>query len=67
MINHNLILKHVQHVPKLSTNLISVHKLTMDLQYSMFFNSTPCQFQDQGMGKVIGLDKEDSGIYLLGC
>jgi len=31
----------------------------------VIFNSTTCQFQDQGMGKMIGLAKEDNGLQLL--
>lgn len=63
MINQNLILKDVLHMFKLSANLISVHKLIMNLLCFMFFTPTSCQFLDQGAGKVIGLAKEDSGLY----
>jgi len=48
-------------VHKLPTNLIFIHKLTIDLHYLVPFNL----IQDQGMGKMIGLAKEDNGLYLL--
>lgn len=62
MINQNPILKEVLHVHNLSSNLIFVHKLTMDLHCLVFFNPITCQFQDQGTRKLIGLAREDNGL-----
>ena len=44
VINDNLVLKNVLHVLKLSTNLVSIHKLTKDLKYTMTFSSALCKF-----------------------
>ena len=43
-INSSLTLKNVLHVLKLSTNLISIHKLTHDLCCQVTFNDTYCIF-----------------------
>ena len=53
-INSSLTLKNVLHVPKLSTNLISIHKLTHDLCCQVTFNDTYCIFQEKDSGKTIG-------------
>ena len=39
--------KHVLHVPKLSTNVISIQKLTKDLSCNVVFNSDSCILQDK--------------------
>lgn len=61
----NLILKNVLHVPRLSTNLVSVKKLAKDLAGSVIFDESCCNFQDRGSGKRIGLAKEHDGLYYL--
>ncbi|KAL6347733.1 hypothetical protein AAG906_026262 [Vitis piasezkii] len=59
-ITPTLILKNVLHVPKLSTNLVSIQKLNHDLKcYAIFFPSY-CVFQEQGSRRRIGLAKERS-------
>ena len=58
-------LKNVLHVPKLSTNLISIQKLTHDMNCSVFFYPSHCIFQDQVSGKRIGHAKERDGLYYL--
>ena len=64
-ITPTLILKNVLHVPKLSTNLVSIQKLTHDLKcYAIFFPSY-WVLQEQGSGRRIGLAKERSGLYHL--
>ncbi|KAJ9547058.1 hypothetical protein OSB04_019601 [Centaurea solstitialis] len=60
-----LALKNVLHVPKLSTNLVSVRKLTKDLTGSVIFHDSCCEFQDRRLGKKIGLAKEHNGLYYL--
>ena len=65
VINLKFVLKNVFHVPKFSVNLVSVHKLTKDLNCIVTFSSTHCEFQDQGMGKMIGLARERNGLYYL--
>ena len=61
----DLIVKDVLHVPKLSVKLLSIHKLTTDLQCLVTFSPTLCKFQDQGTGKMIGLTTEENELYLL--
>lgn len=46
VLNSKFVLKNVLHLPKLSVNLVSVHKLTKDLNYIVSFSSTHCEFQD---------------------
>lgn len=60
-----LILKDVLHVPKLSVNLLSISKITQDLNcHETFFNDR-CIFQDQTMGRMIGQARAMEGLYLL--
>ena len=61
----NLVLKNVLHVPQPSTNLVSIQKLTQDLSCRVIFDSSFCEFQDQGSGRKIGLAKEHNGLYFL--
>ena len=58
-------LKNVLHVPKLSTNLISIHKLTQDLYYTVIFHNNYCIFQDKDSGRMIGRAREKDGLYYL--
>ena len=55
VINQNLVLKNVLHVPKLSTNLVSIHKLTKDLNFMVTSSFALCKFQDRTTGTMIGL------------
>ena len=64
-INSSLTLKNVLHVPKLSTNLISIHKLTHDLCCQFTFDDTYCIFQEKDSGKTIGRAKEQNCLYYL--
>lgn len=65
LINQALTLKNVLHVPNLSTNLLSIHKLTKDLNCNVIFYPSYCIFQDQGTGKMIGHAREKNGLYYL--
>ena len=58
VISQNLILKNGLHVSKLSTNLVSIHKLTKNLNCMVTFSSTLCKFQDQSTRTMIGLARE---------
>ena len=62
-ITPTLILKNVLHVPKLSANLVSIQKHTHDLKCYAIFFLYYCVFQEQGLGRRIGLAKEMSGLY----
>jgi len=63
--NPNLFVKIVLHVPNLSTNLISVHQLTRDLNCRVIFSPHLCEFQDMAMGRMIGAVEEKHGPYVL--
>ena len=60
-----LTLRNVFHVPRLSTNLISIQKFIWDLGCNVVFYPTYCVFQDQDLGKMIGLAKERNMLYYL--
>ncbi|XP_072084397.1 uncharacterized protein [Arachis hypogaea] len=58
-------LKNVLHVPKLSTNLLSIHKVTKDLNCAATFFHTHYVFQDLATKRTIGIAKEQDGLYYL--
>ena len=43
-LQHSLHLKNVLHVPKLTNNLVSIHKLTQDLNCAITFFQSHCVF-----------------------
>ena len=53
------------HVPKLSNNLLSIQKVTQDLNCAVVFFHSHCVFQDLAIGKTIGIAKEQGGLYYL--
>ena len=57
-INPSYVVKNVLHVPKLSTNFVSIQKLTRDMNCNVIFYPSYCEFQGQGLGESIGLAKE---------
>ena len=61
----SLSLNSALHVPKLTCNLISITKLTKDLNCSLTFFPSHCVIQDQATGKMIGHAKEQGGLYFL--
>jgi hypothetical protein len=61
----SLILKNVLHVPRLSTNLVSIQKLTQDLRCNVVFHHSYCVFQDEDSGRMIGHARERDGLYYL--
>src|ERR1051325_3805765 len=64
-INPSITLKNVLHVPKLSTNLISIQKLTKDLSCNVVFHNNSCILQDKNSGKTIGHAREWNGLYYM--
>ena len=50
-------------VPNLSYNLLSVNKLTKDLNRMAKFSASNCEFQDLCTGKKINSAKEVDGLY----
>nr|KYP43794.1 hypothetical protein KK1_034774 [Cajanus cajan] len=61
----SLLLKNVLHVPQLSNNLLSIHKITQDLNCAVTFFHSHCVFQDLATGRTIGIAKEQDGLYYL--
>jgi hypothetical protein len=55
--------KKILHVPKLTTNLVSIQKLSNDVYCYVIFNDTNCIFQDQDSGKTIGRAREHDNLY----
>ena len=64
-ITPTLILKNVLHVPKLSTSLVSIQKLTHDLKCYAIFFLYYCVFHERDSGRRIGLAKERNSLYHL--
>ena len=62
-LDNSIVLKIVLHIPKLSTNLVSIHRLTKDLNCHVIFHPFDYVFQDQGLGKTIGHAREKDGLY----
>lgn len=59
----SLIFRDVLNVPKLSTSLVSIQKLTKDLKCYAIFYPSYCAFQDQYSRRKIGLAKERNELY----
>ncbi|KAG2689059.1 hypothetical protein I3760_09G123000, partial [Carya illinoinensis] len=64
-VSENITLDSVLLVPKLNCNLLSISKLTRDLNCVTKFGSNLCEFQVLDSGKTIGSAKMCSGLYLL--
>ncbi|XP_073225717.1 uncharacterized protein [Cicer arietinum] len=60
-----LTLKDILHVPNLSCNLLSITKLTKDINCQANFFHSHCTFKDLSTGKIIGNAKESGGLYYL--
>ncbi|PKH48991.1 hypothetical protein CRG98_050339, partial [Punica granatum] len=63
----NFILKNVFYVPEFTCNLISVGKLTRDLNCSVMFFSDFCVIQDLAVRRPIGVARLRGGLYCFGC
>ncbi|XP_058004588.1 uncharacterized protein LOC110650347 isoform X2 [Hevea brasiliensis] len=61
----SIFLSSVLCLPKFSFNLLSVSKLTRTLNYSVFFFSDQCLFQDLTTKQIIGRGHESGGLYIL--
>ena len=53
-----LSIKQVLHIPNLSTNLISIHHLTKELNCHAIFSPHMYKFHAKDTGKMIGVAKE---------
>ena len=58
-----LLLKSVLYVPNLKYSLLSMSKLSKDLDCIMTFFPSYCIFQDRSSGKMIGSAEEKDGLY----
>ena len=58
----NMILKSILYVPKLTYSLLSVNKLTKDMNCVVTFFFSHCEFQDRSSGKMIGIAERKDGI-----
>jgi hypothetical protein len=64
-LSRDMILNSILHVPNLDCNLLSISKLTRDLNCVAKFFPHLCIFQDLDTGKKIGSAKMYSRLYLL--
>jgi transposase InsO family protein len=64
-LSESLFLKNVLHVPKLCTNLISIHKLTNDSNCYVSFYPSYCVFQERSTKRMIGRAEARGGLYYL--
>ena len=60
-----LSLHNVLHVPKLSYNLLSISKITHELNCKAIFLPDSVSFQDLSSGRMIGTARHSRGLYLL--
>ncbi|XP_019224817.1 PREDICTED: uncharacterized protein LOC109206448 [Nicotiana attenuata] len=58
-------ISNVLYIPEFKYNLLSVSKLTKELQCSALFFPDFCIFQDLCSGQVKAIGKEDRGLYVL--
>nr|ADN34014.1 reverse transcriptase [Cucumis melo subsp. melo] len=58
-------LQNVLHVPKLSSNLLSISKITCELHYKATFLPESVCFQDKSSGRMIGTARHSRGLYIL--
>jgi len=63
-VSKTLTLHNVLNVLNLSCNLLSISKLTQDLNCLAIFYSSTCKFQELSSGRMIGSSKEVDGLYL---
>ena len=65
IISRDTRLDFVMFVPKLDYNLLSISKITKDLNCVTKFSKNVCDFQVLNSGKTIGSAKMSAGLYLL--
>lgn len=64
-LDKNIKLLNVLFVPDFSCNLISIHKLTNDLNCTMTYHANYCVIQDQTTKRMIGSCDLHGGVYVL--
>ena len=60
-----LLLKNVIYIPKLASSLLSIHKLTRDMNCNALFYPSYCIFQDPISKKRVGVANEKGCLYYL--
>lgn len=63
-IDANIALNDVLFIPDFSCNLISMHKLTQDLNCTVTYDKNGCVMQDQATKRTIGLGDMLDGVYV---
>lgn len=68
-ISHSLTLHNVLHVPNLYCNLLSISKITHDLNCRVNFYPSHYEFKELVSGRMIGSARAIGGLYLFedGC
>lgn len=61
----SMTLTSVLHVPNLTANLLSIARITIELNFRVIFYSYYCFFQDLATGKMIGSGSLKDGLYYL--
>jgi len=64
-LSKDIVLKLVLLVPNLNCNLLSISKLTSNLDCIAKFSKNVCEFQKRTSGKMIGSAEARLGLYLL--
>ena len=64
-ITSSLTLQNVLHIPNLSCNLLSVSKITKDLNCFVTFTPSHCVFQDQITRRMIWYAERKGALYYL--
>ncbi|XP_019228108.1 PREDICTED: uncharacterized protein LOC109209314 [Nicotiana attenuata] len=57
--------QNILHIPEFKYNLLSVSKLTKELMCLAAFYPDFCVFRELSSGKVLGIGKEELGLYIL--
>jgi hypothetical protein len=60
-------IKNILYIESFSTNLISISKLTQELDCNINFSSKIIEFQDRETRKMIGKGKRKNNLYILEC
>ena len=64
-LSNGFALHNVLHVPQISYNLMSISKITRELNYKETFLPDSVSFQDLTSGRMIGTAWHNRGLYLL--
>lgn len=62
-LSSSLTLHNVFHVPNMSCNLLSVSKITLDIECHVIFDSSSCKLQELNSGRMISNGRKTNGLY----